>query len=581
MTAGHPRPTRMHISVWIALLVAIVGIAFLRWDDFQFGWWGDDVDYYMLARSFATGESYGMHLAPTGPVRSQFPFGLPLLLSPFVYLTPGNVSVLRIVPLLATLVVVSLIFWGWPLISRLPYEYGLAVAALIGLAPESMKSFLFIMSEAPFTAFLLGALLMTEALANRLRNPEIPLRSADYAYAGILGVLLLFTMFTRIIGFLAVPCVFAYLLYHGRQRAVRPLGIAGLTFVAALGLVIAATSLTWLDLLPEKYLNMMRKDHAKVAREYAAPTVREDARNSDPNSGNGMGVPLLTDLFHAPSAGQYPIFLELAKTLERHVEYDVPETVTTVKGGDLARVGQRLGVPMLPALLGLGMSIAMAWGWFRWMQRDGANVFSLFGLLYLAVLTLWLWRSPRLLYPVQPMLFLSLLFAVKGLLPEKMVRVKGLRGDTIAIFFVALLAGFFVIRGLKTDGTRLHWGDITVRTRWTKGNLPTNAVLFTRFPRIDLFYGQRSTVGFPEEPGQELRVLLREAGITHVLIAPDEVWSSPYSPSYDDRTLAIRAALLPLLREGTLFPVYQSEKEGVFVYAIHPPPLPSRTVQKR
>ena len=507
------RPARWHVIAWVALLVIILGVALFRWDDFQFGQIGDDVDYYLLARSLFSPSGYGLYNTPSGLIKSQFPFGFPLLLAPAAHFAPGNISALRIVPVLATLIIVSLIFWGWPLISRRSYHVGLAVAALAGLNPNTMILAQHIASDAPFTAFLLASLLLTEGIAWRWRDPNRAVTRGYFAFSAramgegaALGALLLFTGFTRSIGLIAVPVAFGYLLFWGGRRALPTVGIAALSFLTTLALIVAFTSVTRSDLIPTRYLALGKQLQSNIVHARtgsARPQSKGETLSSDVSEG-------------ATPSGRGKIVAEYARAFAMHLENELPLSVFSI-------TFYFLKIPYLAEVIGLAMSAFVVWGWFVWMRREGANVFSLFGLAYGAALTFWLWRDPRLLFPILAMLLVSLLYAVTAFARRPPKNASPQQGDRAALVFAALLCLIFFGQDLTRAGSRLYWGDVTRRTRWVKEHLPMDAVLLTREPSIDYFYGARHTVGFyinDTFSAAELRELIRRQKVTHILLAP-------------------------------------------------------------
>ncbi len=160
------RPRRLHIALWLILLAASAALALFHYQILQIGAYQDDASYIILAQSLIKADRYGLMYGPwLLPDPPTFPFGFPLLLADLMRLGL-SLNALKGVSFVATLVNISLLFWGWPLISRrASYGWGLAVAVLYGTSLLAVSHSRVIMSEAVFTTWTFAALLLTEGMA--------------------------------------------------------------------------------------------------------------------------------------------------------------------------------------------------------------------------------------------------------------------------------------------------------------------------------------------------------------------------------------------------------------------------------
>ncbi len=161
-------PTRAQIGVWLVLLAAAVTVSLLQYGHSVVGVYKlDDSAYIVLAESLVHADRYGLINAPGAPVPTHFPFGYPLVLSPFVVLFPGNLEVLKAVSLVATLLNAGILFWGWRWFRvQRSYWWAIAVVGLYVLSPLTVRFAGMVMSEPVFTTFCLLAILLAEQAAN-------------------------------------------------------------------------------------------------------------------------------------------------------------------------------------------------------------------------------------------------------------------------------------------------------------------------------------------------------------------------------------------------------------------------------
>ncbi len=207
-----------------------VGLLAFRLDEAPIGAVTDDAYYVEMARSVAEGLGPVLNVGPERPPENPgiFPPGFPYLLSPLAWLWPDSLTALKAIPLLAFTALLPLTLW-------LPgpgtdNRRRLALAAIVMLNPWVIGWAGRILSDLPYTALSLGALL----LFLRWR------RTPGHNHRQFLLVILLCAaaVSVRTIGWAAVLAITAALIAERRwlQAAVLP------TTAAAAQLAIGLTT---------------------------------------------------------------------------------------------------------------------------------------------------------------------------------------------------------------------------------------------------------------------------------------------------------------------------------------------------
>jgi hypothetical protein len=212
-------PNRIQVVIWGALLAVAVILSLKDYQSFQLGTYGDDAFYPVLAQSLVHSDQYGLINVPGDqPGAPPFPFGYPLLLTPFVLLFPDSLDAMKVLSLIATLSNATLLFWGWHWFSRRSHWWGIAVVGLYILSPLTVTHTRMVMSESVFTTFCLAAMLLAEQATQRRQNRWWSL---------LTSVMLTFVAFTRTVGLVLVITVFAYLLFRIGKRVWKELILMG------------------------------------------------------------------------------------------------------------------------------------------------------------------------------------------------------------------------------------------------------------------------------------------------------------------------------------------------------------------
>ena len=167
-----PTPPPRRFAAGLATMTVVAAFALLvalRFDEAPVGAMTDDAVYVETARSLAEGRGPVLHVGPDAPAANPgiFPPGFPLLLAPLALAFPASLAALKAVPLLAALFLL-------PLCRRLPgagaadgadRDEGVvraALPALVLLNPWLVAWATRVLSDLPFTALSLAALLLFE-----------------------------------------------------------------------------------------------------------------------------------------------------------------------------------------------------------------------------------------------------------------------------------------------------------------------------------------------------------------------------------------------------------------------------------
>ncbi len=554
-------PNRIQVVIWGALLVLAVILSLKDYQSFQLGTYRDDAFYTVLAQSLVHSNQYGLINVPGDqPGAPPFPFGYPLLLTPFVLLFPNSLDAMKVLSLIATLSNATLLFWGWQWFSRRSHWWGIAVVGLYILSPLTVAHTRMVMSESVFTTFCLAAMLLAEQATRRRQNRWWSL---------LMSVMLTFVAFTRTVGLVLVITVFAYLLFRIGKRVWKELILIGVMMILLVGVIVGTTPVQASSLLPLRYL---RERNASFLIGLGAGITSTDPSDLLPpeylkedetlTSGERLNIGALLEDFLVDGA-------------KRHIGQDLRQAVLPVGGGAREQaLAERMGVPSLPILVGFLTFGLIALGYFRWFAEEGTSVFNLFAILYFGALLLWNWVGPRLLYPIQPQLHIGFLLGIEAVLlwiPSFGNQdVSHKLGNALLASAVLILLLLSIHGSLHIDNTRLHVGDLQARTNWLKSNATPSDIIMTEAPLTDFVYSGRKTVRQPESltSAGELEAFLVDQGIDYILIAPEIKWQPNYIPTYSDRTNRLLSQIAVLISENRISVVYSSERDLIKVFRI-------------
>lgn len=531
-------PSKSQMGIFSILLVIALVLSIRNYDSFQLGVYMDDASYAVLAQSIAFSDKYGLVNVPGKPESTRYPFGFPLLLSPFARLVPDNPDPMKLASLLATLLNSCLLFFGWPYLSQnKSYWWGLTIAALYLTAPLVVGHTRMVMSEPAFTTFVLAALILTEKFLSKGKQEPVQVL--------LLGGLAAFAVFVRTLGIvLWIAIVIRLLLTLPIQKSLKILGYLFIGGAVVVGAVVLLTPVSVSDLAPTEY----------------------------------------TDQFQNPQAwGQVQIEVNLALRLwgglRDYVRQHLREVIAPIGGGQReVELGQRLGISDLSLVTGLVVGSLIILGSFSFFVRKGVSPTAyIFAILYLGAILLWPWRGARFLYPILPFLHYWFLFGIL-IIADQVERFKPLSIHLvrlisqiclITVVTVMLLLSLYKVMTNNSHTTE-YTRDLRVGTTWLRDNSPSDALIMAQQPQSVYLYSQRKTIGYPDSANfAELQKVIEDRGVDYILIAPKLEWRADGSLVYDEYT---RNIFLPFVNKLThmerLQLVYESEEDMVLVFQV-------------
>lgn len=463
-----PGPTRIQIALWAFILLLMLTLSLYDWNGYQVGTYGDDGSYVTNADSLVQRVPYGTLLTPDRDRVSQFPFLLPLLLAPLRALFPQSLDVLRVIPLVSTLLLLTVLFWGWAWLGRgLSYWWALAVVALTALSPITILHARTVMSEAPFFLF---SLLMMVLLEKIIAKPP-------RAWGIWLGVLMVCVMYTRTIGWIFVATWLAYLLWKKGRGILPQVAVAIGTTALLLGIVLLTTTVRPLDLLPQEYLAQFSN---YVGRGNAVRLADRDVIPVGVSRRNFVESVLFSVVVHLDFADKLPFQMERAV---------IQWTNST-------------GLVFLRYLPGVVGVVLVCLGAVLWWRKTGITAFQIIVLPYLGLLFFWPWNGARLFYPIQSHLILAALFGIFGIAHWTLVRLRmrapapRLAGQLVAVT-VLVIAAASVWLDVRFTRTMLLPSDQIVRASQLNATIPTDAVVLSTRAVTDHLYLDRMFIDVP------------------------------------------------------------------------------------
>ncbi len=541
-------PTRWHIFLWGVTMVTLLALCLYDWHSYQVGTYGDDGSYVTNTDSLLQGVPYGTLLTPNENRATQFPFLLPLLLTPLRALFPASLDVLRVLPLVTTLLAVTVLFWGWRSIGQgLSYDWGVAVLALTALSPVTILHARTIMSEAPFLLFALAMIVWVERI---LRDPP-------RAWGIVFGILTVCVLYTRTIGWLFVACWLIYLFWKGGRKLVPQFGLAAATIAMLLGSVLVLTSVRATDLLPQEYITDLfgTRSAMNTVLTMGSIVVSTDEKLIDTPIRLGSGAQRVwtETLLHLDVAEKLPFQMERA----------------------LTEWTDRAGVPFLRYLPSVFMLLVVMVGAVAWWRATGLTAFQIIVPPYLLLLVAWVWNGTRLAYPIQPQLLLAFLMGVFVVTRVIVARVTSdasaarLSGYVTGTVTVLLLVSSVLLDVLFQRAMLLP-GDQYARAAQLEHYLPRATIVLSTRATTDHLYVARTFIDIPTRLNstQTLNDYLQRQQIEYV------VTHYGVKPIGDQKNLRIGSvkrfvvALEPLIQIGALELKFLDAPNDLAVYRV-------------
>lgn len=541
--------SRTRVVVFSVLIALTLFLSLREFNSFQFGFTPDSVEYTLLTRSLLQGPTFGLGYPPDTPDPTHFPFGYPLLLTPFVLSAPHDFQFPQWLSLLATVTGGGILFWGWRTFAPLYSDrWRFAVTGMFLLAPTTLSETRLILSEPVFTMFVLLALWFA---GQALQTPQ-----RTVFWIG-LSVASFFMVFTRSVGlvFLAAILFYMVILLRGRVLGglVRMFAVMG----ALLVVILAFTPVQLTDLIPSTYLvQFVEYGPLKPVQPWAqsklrtAPPAPDTAASASANPVETAGSLLDTNF------------------VETHIHQDLRKMYLLSGGGPFeAALARRLNAPWLLMLPGIVSLLLFVLGNVRWFQEtrqhlhERMSLFQFAALIYLVVIFFWRGGGDRLFHAVQPQMYLALLLGIvfivkiiaglgRRLSPASSPRWLG----PIFVGFVGVWLCVAVVRDWTLMSSYAMWGDLHRRTDPIIANTPPDAVLLSDWSALDYVMTGRHTVSFPQNintPG-DLQELVQERHITYIVVAYDASFTHAGIAPYGMRVANAGAALQEMLARGEL-----------------------------
>lgn len=424
-------------------------------------WWGDTYQYLLHAENLTAGRPY----ADTGYVPSPesyvapvaYPTGYPLLIAPVVAAFGFDPRALSVV---ASLCLIAAAWAAGTLARRtVPDGWAYSVVVLVGLQPGLIATSWQPLSDLPFMAFALLAVLAAERATGGADRPAWDRRRVGWAVlAGAAGAA---ATLTRSLGVVLVPTVLLVALLHRRSAGAAALAVGvGAAAFAALQFDVGGPSIT-ISAEGAGYAKLVQQDLLGQLGQIPARVPRQA-------------------LDYARAA--FPLWL-------------VPDAPGLTNGF--------AALALVPVAVGF---------WTRARRRVGVP--EAFAVLYVLALLPWTFSGTRYLFPVYPLYYLFLVvglwrIAQRGARWRAAVAVAGL---AVAVSYGARYGEW----AGRPPGSVAVASDVAVY-RFVRERTPEAAVVATTSdPRYAAFYARRPAATGPDE-AERWPGFVRRLGATHVV----------------------------------------------------------------
>ncbi|HVO33705.1 MAG TPA: tetratricopeptide repeat protein [Elusimicrobiota bacterium] len=450
---------RSAFLMWMLGLAALFYLALTP--RFQFGYATDDAYAVMAAQSLARGR-FAVESQPGKPFLTDLLPGYPLLLAPWVRLAAPHWAILKLLPIIVTL---GSGFLLWQLVSgSLGATAAGALTLLFLFNPMTVELSGSLLSESSFLFFILLDLW----LFRRLMDRESKARAAG------LGLLLGWTALLRPQGVLLALAMGIVLGFNRRRRS------AGILVAVAIGLWAAILADNWLHVHHVSgYWSLWRSNHP-------APTIA--------GALSWRSLVWMFRIFFTSNLMALP--LEPASAAAR--------------GGEI-----------VAAIFVLALAV-LAWRSMRRGGKPGPIIFPvalIFAGFYAFIHWLWPVAMPRYFHPVMPLALLAIVAGSQALWHRG---TWGRGGVILSGLLMAVLYGRQDAEAWAQARHPLPQCQLPMETlSWIRAHAPEDAVFFAfRMPSVYLYTGRQGWVWMPARDIDELRYLLLQHHVTHVLYEP-------------------------------------------------------------
>jgi 4-amino-4-deoxy-L-arabinose transferase-like glycosyltransferase len=553
-------PDRIQIAIWVALVVFTIFLSLEGYESYQLGTHFDDSRYVILARSLVYSNQYGMINNPGQPHPGEYPFGYPLLLVPSILLLPGNLDALKFPSLLATVLNISILFWGWRWFGKSKsYWWAIGIAGLYGLSPMAIEHTRRVMSEPVFTTFCLLAIVLAEQAADGKQNCWWTLS---------MGIVSMFAIFTRTVGIVLLATILAYLLRTRGLGLWRELGLTLAQMAILLGLIVLVSPVQLRDLFPSEYLT----DYS--ASLLVTPFTASGSTNQVIGDSSVAAVRPAPSVNWNQKVDLVRRFLLVA--IQQHIGKDIRFVALPIGGGQREQeLADTLGIPALPSIFGFLIAVLVIFGFIRFFAQEGLSLFLSFAVVYFAAILFWDWNDIRLLYPIQPQIYLGLITGLEGIVFFVTTAVRRISSslrvrNLVFGALVALLMAGSTYKSLALDDSRVHAGDVQIRSNWLGAYSAPSDIFMTEAPETDYVYSGRKTIPYPPSSYSlgEFDDYLVEHRVNYILVASQIKWQGIYKPEYSYQTTRFLPLLSELISEKRIKLVYSSDQDLVKVFHV-------------
>ncbi len=449
------------VAVGLALLHFLLGLLVFEPTLFP---GGDNAAYLILGEALRTGEGYRDLFLPGTPLHHKYPPLLPLLLALSGWV--GGVIVAKVLMLAFTAGVVWVTaHFGRRCAGKRP---ALAAAGVLAVNPTLLEYGHYILSEAPFTLFVMVALWLA------LRDD-----GKGAVFAVVAAALAFMTRTAGVALLVALPLAWVL---EGRRR--RALGAAGAA-VAVIG--------GWV-----------------LYQRWAAP-----------GRGGYLTELLLANPYDA-GAGSVELsglVVRAAENSWRYLESVLPQT--------LAGPGSLGGASGVSVALGIAVAAGALAGWAL-RVREGLRPLEVFALLYTGVILTWppAWTDRRFLLPLLPVVLVFAFLAVRRFASRAQPWISWAVPLVVAAFGVVWVAGAAPDRIACAASYRAGRpcdhpasASLYAAARWARNNTPAEAIIVNRKPRLFYWHARRrgDAYAFSSDPAAVMRGL-EEMGADYVVV---------------------------------------------------------------
>jgi 4-amino-4-deoxy-L-arabinose transferase-like glycosyltransferase len=468
---------------------------------------GDNARYLLLADAIRSGHGYVDIDRPGHPRHTLYPPVFPLMLAPFRALDPDGYRLAHALVVVSSLASVLAVFF----LFRPPFgtAWALLSAALTAFLPVFARSLLPILSELPFAALTLWALVCWDRHQRRGGEVGAPLIGACALAA---AAFLTRTAGVALLAAVVLAAAWRWPLRRGGPSSFRKQGLA---LVVSLAVVIPVVGGWYL------WTRQGGPSHAGYLEQLVA---------RDP---------------YDPSKGQMDLAAFAHRAGERLLLYGTFVPDVFLEGFGLGPIMKIIGRVLLAGLFALGL--------FHGLRRP--RLWMLYLALYLAMVLVWPFEGERFLLPVVPLIIGVLIaggVALQGLLAWFLPRsvATGLATAPIVVLLLGCLPGWvkfyritsqsleyhapsafatsldfsgyhnvhvWVAKGLDPRRCARAWGDYIAVGRYVARHDP-EAVVACRNPRITALTAGITTVGLPAPgPAREWLAELERKGVRYVV----------------------------------------------------------------